>query len=268
MEHNFTISSLSLIKDTVCSFWQVHRCDEPSINETIIPKGVIEIIFNLDPTPIHALVNNQPLTMPRCFLQGYSTAPIHLQLANSQTLFGVVLNPCVVKHIFHFPPRLFANNVFDLTSNDTAIYSLWHQLGANNNFNERVTTFTSWLIKRLPQLSERENAFNQFLHSDNDSNISVTALANLFCYSSKQLSRKIFELTGMNTEQTLLYKKYLRAIHLIHSSELSLTEIAYSSHFADQSHFIKTFKTLCQFTPHEYLQRKSNIVGHIFENVH
>lgn len=268
MENDFYIPQLPLIKDTVCAFWQVHRHNNPSLNETIIPKGVVEIIFNFEATNLYARIIQQSLTIPRCFIQGFHTCPMQLHLTDSQTFFGVVLHPTAVKYIFHFHPVEFTNCVIDLTLVDTSFYGLWHRLGEQNNFNDRVTVFTEWLFNRLPQLTEREKAFNNFLNTHSDIHLAVSEVANRFCYSSKQLSRKLYELTGLNTEQTLLYKKYLQAIHLMHYSELSLTEIAYSCQFFDQSHFIKTFKSLSQITPKEYRQNKSNVKGHIFENVH
>lgn len=268
MENNFTIPQSPLIKDTVCAFWQIHRRNSPSLNETIIPKGVVEIIFSFETTKLYAIINEQSLTIPRCFVQGFHTCPVQLHLADRQTFFGVILHPTAAKHIFHFHPVEFTNCVIDLTLTDTSFYTLWHRLGEQDRFNDRVTVFTDWLIKKLPQLTEREKAFNNFLNTHSDIHLSVSDIANRFCYSSKQLSRKLFELTGLNTEQTLLYKKYLQAVHLMHYSELSLTKIAFSCHFYDQSHFIRTFKSLSQLTPKEYRQRKSNISGHIFENVH
>lgn len=268
MENSFTIPHSPLIRDTVCAFWQVHRHNSPSLDETIIPKGVVEIIFSFETTKLYARINQQTLTIPRCFVQGFHTCPVQLQLADRQTFFGVTLHPTAAKHIFRLHPVEFTNCVIDLTLTDTSFYRLWHHLGEQDSFGERVTVFTEWLIKRLPQLTEREKVFNNFLNEHSDIHLSVSDVAKRFCYSPKQLSRKLFELTGLNTEQTLLYKKYLRAVHLIHHSELSLTEIAYSCHFYDQSHFIRTFKSLSQLTPKEYRLRKSNIEGHIFEIVH
>ena len=63
---------------------------------------------------------------------------------------------------------------------------------------------------------------------------------------------KISELTGMNAEQFLLYKKYLHSVHLIHTTNLSLTDITYHSNFADQSHFIKGFKQFTGDTPENF----------------
>ena len=97
--------------------------------------------------------------------------------------------------------------------------------------------------------------------------MSVSKLSELLCYSPRHLSRKLRELTGMNTEEILLYKKYLQAVNLIHHSGLSLTQVGYACHFADQSHFIKTFKSFALLTPKEYKNRRSAIAGHIYENV-
>lgn len=267
MNNNFTIPQSSLTRDIVCSFWEVSRHNEPSLQETIIPKGIVEIIFSFETTPLYVSINNRTQNIPRCFVQGFHTYPIHLNLFHTNTFFGVILNPASVKHIFNFHPSEFTNCVIDLSLIDISFYSLWHRLGEQKSFNDRVNVFTEWLMKRIPQLTDREKAFDIFLKTNTDAHLSVNDLASRFCYSTKQLSRKLYELTGLNTERTLLYKKYLHAVHLIHSTNLSFTEIAYSCHFYDQSHFIKTFKSLSQISAKEYRQRKARLEGHIFEIV-
>lgn len=267
MENYFTIPQSPLIKDTVCSFWQLQSQNHQALIETVLPKGIIEVIFSFETTKLYARVNEQSLSVPRCFIQGFLTSPVQLKYTNNHTIFGVVLSPTAIKHIFHVHPYEFANSFIDLTLIDRSVYALWHRLGEQNSFDDRVTTFTAWLKQRLPQFTDREMAFNDFLKMRGDTHFTVSEIASHFCYSPKQLSRKLNELTGMNTEQTLRYKKYLQAVHLMHSSELSLTKIAYSCHFSDQSHLIKVFKSLSQITPTEYRQRKSHIEGHIFENV-
>lgn len=268
MDNNFAIPQSPIIQDSVCSFWQIHRSNYPSLNETIIPKGVVEIIFSFESNKLYARINDHSQTIPRCFIQGFHTSPIQLQLAGQQTFFGVVLNPTAVKYIFHFHPMEFTNCAIDLTLVDPAFNSLWHCLGEQISFHDRVKVFTDWLFKRLPHLTEREKKFNNFLYTHNNIHLPVSNIASQFCYSSKQLSRKLHELTGLNTEQILLYKKYLQAVHLMHFSEFSLTDIAYSCHFYDQSHFIKTFKSLSHLAPKEYRQKKSSLIGHILEYVH
>ena len=102
MNNSFAIPQPPFIKDIVCSFWEVRRHNEPSLQETIIPKGIVEIIFSFETTPLHVSINNRTQTIPRCFVQGFHTCPIQLNLANTHTFFGVVLNPTTIKHIFNF----------------------------------------------------------------------------------------------------------------------------------------------------------------------
>lgn len=268
MQNHFAIPQSPLVKDTICAFWQTHRQNDPAVNETIIPnKGVVQIIFSFETAPVRARINNQTLNLPRYFVSGIHTIPIQLHLSGWQTYFGVVLYAAAARHILKFQPVEFSNCCIDLTLVDTSFQSLWNCLGEQKNFADRVIIFTRWMAERLPRLTGREQAFNSFLQDHTTRPLAVSHLAKQFCYSSKQLSRKLYELAGMNTEQVLLYKKYLQAVHLMHTSQLSLTEIAYSCHFSDQSHFIKTFKTLSQLTPNEYRQRKSDLPGHIFHNV-
>lgn len=268
MENNFTIPQTVPVKDWVHAFWQTKRQNKIFSRETIIPKGTVEIIFNFyDTADFYAQLNKEVFHLPKCFIQGFHTSPIQIYLGIQQTFFGVVLHTAAAKYILGFPAGEFANSCIDLALIDVSFNSLWHRLAEQNTFDERITVFSDWLLQRLPELSSRDLAFNEFLNTHTNNDLSVAATAQWFCYSPRQLSRKLQELTGMNTEQTLLYKKYLHALHLIHHSNLSLTEIAYACNFSDQSHFIKTFKTFTMLAPNEYKQRKSNITGHFFENV-
>ena len=268
MQNYFAIPQSPLVKDTVCVFWQTHRQNIPPVKEIILPKGVVEFIFSFETPQILASIHNRTFNLPKCFVRGFNTVPIQLHLSGRQTYFGVVLHAAATRHILKAQPVEFLNCCIDLKLVDASFDSLWNCLAEQTNFDDRVAIFSSWLISRHPYLTDREQAFNRFLHDPMITPLSVSHLAKQFCYSSKQLSRKLYELTGMNTEQTLLYKKYLQAVQLMHTSQMSLTEIAYSCHFSDQSHFIKTFKGLSQLTPNEYRQQKSIVPGHILSNVH
>ena len=255
------------ISDIVLTFWQAERTDVFSCLETILPKGVVEVIFNFESPEFLAIINNQSFTIPKCFIQGFHTQPVRLLLPEKQTFFGAVFYPSVAKHLFQYNIGEYSNCILDLTLLDTSFNTLWHKMAEQKTFDERVKIFSNWLLKNNPDLNDREKAFNTFLTLNSKIHLTVPELAKYFCYSPKQLSRKIFEITGMNTEQTLLYKKYLLAVDLMHYSDLSLTEISYKCNFADQSHFTKTFKSLASLTPKEYKNRKSNIKAHLLENV-
>jgi AraC-like DNA-binding protein len=179
----------------------------------------------------------------------------------------VQFHPFAVRHFFRAPACEFTNIAIDLTLLDPSFNSLWHQLAEKKTFNERVAIITGWMESKIIEAVPQEQLLNFFLESNGLQNLSVTDLAKELCYSTRHLSRKIYELTKMNTEQLLLYKKYLHSVHLIHHTDLTLTAIAYRSNFADQAHFIKSFQSFAKITPGEYRKTKSFVQGHIFKNV-
>lgn len=255
------------LKDAVQFFWQVNR-NNSFRQESIVPKGVVEIVFNFFPeTKFIGKLYNKSFKMPKCFIQGYHYNTIELALPESQFLFGVVLQTAATKHILKIPAGEFAGQCIDLTEVDASFSTLWHQLAEKKTFSEKVAHFSLWLLKRLPCLTLREQALNDMLTLKNEMPLSVSDISEWLCYSPRNLCRVFHELTGMNTEQTLLYLKYLKAVNLIHYSGLSLTEIAYDCEFSDQSHFIKVFKMFTALTPNEYKNMKSEITGHYFESV-
>jgi AraC-like DNA-binding protein len=267
LSYNYYIPAEPAIGNTIHSIWQVDHAT--SFNkEYIIPKGIVEIIFNFNPgTPIVAQLNNSQYSLPNCFINGFNTSPILLQLPKQQFFFGVLFQPLAIKKIFGTHAFEFSDTTVDLTLINPSFRSLWHQLGEQSSFDNRVKVFLDWAKMNFIDCQPQEQLINKFLYAPNQHDLSVKELANSLCYSPRHLSRKIFEATGMNTEEILLYKKYLHAVHLIHHTDLALTAIAYQSQFSDQSHFIKSFKHYAKMTPGEYKRNKSSVKGHLYKDV-
>ena len=258
-----------ILRNAVQRFWQLDRRGGQSIRETIIPKGTVEIIFNLhkDVAAIPALIGGRDYNVPRCFISGYHTVPICLEIPGQQLFFGVYVNPTALKKIFRIQGKDYANHCIDLTLVDPSMNSLWHRLAEQKTFGERISVFTDWVIKRLPDTSRHEQLFDDFLTNISKTPASAEEVSKMLCYSPRHLSRKLHELTAMNLEQTIIYKRYLQAINLMHHSQMLLTEIAHACDFSDQSHFTKTFRSYAQMKPSEYRAAKSHVSGHIFQNV-
>ena len=193
--------------------------------------------------------------------------PIQVRLPKQQVFFGVLFQPLAIKKIFGSPAGAFSDITVDLTLLDPGFHSLWHQLAEEESFDDRVSVFLQWVKRNAIMWQPQDQLINHFLYAANHHGISVNALASSLCYSPRHLSRKIFEATGMNIEEILLYKKYLHALHLVHHTELPLTAIAYQSQFSDQSHFIKSFKAFTKMTPGAYRRNKSAVKGHLYKDV-
>jgi AraC-like DNA-binding protein len=267
MISNFYIPQSPHLKNSIRSFWEVEGQSAFKF-ENIMPKGIIEIIFNFsDCNSIGATLKDKQYTVQKCFINGFNTTPVKLNLPFRHEFFGVQLQPTAIKHILGVPSKEFTDDIVELLSINYDFENLWEELAEHNNFDERVAVFCRFVQKKLIEPPPQERLLNNFLNDVNQHCLSVKDLANTICYSPRHLSRKIFEATGVNTEEVLLYKKYLHALHLIHHSNLSLTDIAYQSNFSDQSHFIKTFKAFGKITPGDYKRQKGRVIGHVYEDV-
>ena len=257
----------SIFRSAIHSIWQLNG-HTPFQKEQILPKGIVEIIFNFSGgAPIPVKMNGRTSHLGNCFINGLNKAPINLLLPEKQVFLGVMLRPFAVKKIIGAPAGLFADDTVDLTLIDTSFNSLWHQLAELDDFDARVTVLTNWARAKDIDLAPQEDMLNDFLYAPGQHTLSVSQLAGSVCYSTRQLSRKLLEATGMNAEELLVYKKYLHALGLIHTSHMTLTEIAYESNFSDQSHFIRAFKSFTSIKPGEYRQKKSYVKGHMYEDV-
>lgn len=266
MNWNIYLPQTPYLQNVMQVLWQA---DGFPVNqqETIIPKGVVEIIFDFGESRAIQFQFPAQNQLPQVFINGFNSAPIRLQHPRGQVLLGVHLHSTVIKSLFGIPPQEFANRTVDMTLIDACFHRLWHQMAEQTSFAQRVAIIVNWLESKKVEVQAQEKMLQHFLIKPDQVGQSVTSLAKSLCYSSRHLSRKIYALTDMNTEELLCYKKYLYSIQLMHATDFSLTEIAHECNFVDQSHFIKTFKAFAQLTPGEYRAKKSQVPGHLYENV-
>jgi AraC family transcriptional regulator len=95
------------------------------------------------------------------------------------------------------------------------------------------------------------NKIRDFLN-DTKEDYSLTELATMLNIHPVHLSRNFSLYFKCNLGEYLRTIKVQKAIALLSETDLSLTEIALQCNFADQSHFIRSFKAQQQITPSEY----------------
>src|SRR5206468_5751722 len=132
-------------------------------HEHIIPKGIVEIIFNFsDGSPAAAHMGDRQFHLSGCFINGFNTLPLLIQLPERQIFFGVQLKPLAVKKILGIPAGEFSDMIVDLTLLDSTFHSLWHQLAEQNNFENRVSVLSAWMEQNLPGWLPQEKMINNF----------------------------------------------------------------------------------------------------------
>ena len=125
----------------------------------------------------------------------------------------------------------------------------------------------------INQLKEEKSDKEQYHHLDNakqiflrhivssimknisDKEYSVETLASDMCLTSGHLNRKIKSITGLTSQQYILRVRMEYAKHLlVHSPEITISQIAYNCGFEDAASFSRAFKRTYDRTPSQVRQ--------------
>jgi AraC family transcriptional regulator len=92
----------------------------------------------------------------------------------------------------------------------------------------------------------------EYLHENWDQTVSLQDLSDATRVHPVTISRYFPRYFSSTIGSYMRKLKVERALHLIKTSDASLTQIAYECGFYDQSHFIRTFRNLTGFNPIQY----------------
>ncbi len=172
-------------------------------------------------------------------------------------VFGVYLYPFAARQLFNLSAKELSNQMPDLTSAlGQKGKELEEQMFLAGNNQARYQIFSVFLEHQFhgqePEKHPALTAVKHVIHSKNT--YPVRKLAEHFNLSERQFERKFKEYSGFTP------KKYMRIVRFgeacKHYSEPSscktLTEIALSCGYYDQSHFIKEFKTFSGYHPSDF----------------
>ncbi|GEM_PF-1878823 len=103
------------------------------------------------------------------------------------------------------------------------------------------------------------NGFFGFVLSDlTDRDFTLSDLSNQLSISPSQLCRSLRQKLQVSPMRLIQDIRLLHGVELLDKSELSITEIAYSSGFCDQAHFCRSLKKVFGCTPSDYRKASFN----------
>ncbi|NUM31942.1 MAG: helix-turn-helix transcriptional regulator [Bacteroidetes bacterium] len=264
---NIYIPSDKVEEKFIKNIWRIDEFHLRETKETILPKGTVEIIFNLSDKIIYlnSAFNNM-VNLPSCFVNGINSKPFNLIKSGPQLFLGIQLTAIGLKGLFNVSVKDFMDNVVDGSQVCRSLYILCDKLFSKKTFDEQVEIIRKWLWNKISASKHYKtiNRFHNIFYSQNSKNLSVAELSNKNLMTDRHLRRIAVEWLGMNTESFLLYNKYLSSLQLLHNSNKTLTEIGLECGYFDQSHFIREFKSYTELTPGEYKAFNSTLPGHIF----
>lgn len=91
-------------------------------------------------------------------------------------------------------------------------------------------------------------------------NISNDEIGQQFNYHENYLNKQVMKYTGKSIHQYLLSFRISKAVDMLSSTDMTISEIADATGFNDIHHFSKTFRQKTGFSPSELRSSKQNIV--------
>ncbi len=246
--------------------WRLSEEDLQTRKEIILPKGTVEVIFNFS----EAVTYFKPaytteIKLPIVFVNGVNFTPFELIKTGDQKFIGIQLNSIGLRLLFNISPKELNNTVCNGVEVCSNLYHLADELFHEKMFDHQVQIILSWIRKKITwdRFQHAIIRAQKLLSYYCASNLTVKQLSSNVGLSERQLWRVSQDWLGMNTEEFILYSKYLSSLYLLHHSTQNLTAIGLQAGYYDQSHFIREFKSYTNLTPRQYRGASSEYPGHI-----
>ncbi|WP_347175366.1 AraC family transcriptional regulator [Polaribacter uvawellassae] len=149
----------------------------------------------------------------------------------------------VMNKIFLESKNVMANSQLSI---DSLLVNLFSTL-KNDSFKTK-TTIPHWV-----------NRLKEILHYQPEVSTSLNHLSSLLNIHPVHLSREFPKYFKTTIGNYIRKQKVNKAIPLILSKKLSMTEVCYECGFYDQSHFISSFKRIYGETPLQFFKKTSNV---------
>ncbi|MFC6101986.1 helix-turn-helix transcriptional regulator [Olivibacter domesticus] len=203
--------------------------------------------------------------LPIIYLYGQTTTCSQILSPASFQAIGVYFYPHALKSVFGLDAWELTDNCLDLTLFSTLKeYNLIERLLNLSGVSQRIEVLCDYLYKLiLLHNSGVDNKMKYTLANIKGigKNLSLKQLQQDLGWSERTLERKFKEQVGISPKSFAKITQFQMALNMLRSENYSkLTDVAYENFYADQSHFIRSFKEFTSLTPNQYLRNSEELV--------
>lgn len=236
-------------------YYWILKDDAPMpVSERTLPVGCIQLVFHKGK---QLLSLKEKVLQPKTFISGQCFGFSDVCSTGEIGMIAVVFQPYAAKAFLRFPLELFfGQNVSAEDIEDKELSELAKKVEDTPEDEACIRLIEIFLIHRLIELSDfrLERVSAALLEVNRQPQISISRLAEISCWSSKQFSRVFTEYVGATPKDFMRIVRMQRALYKMQCNPtLPLVQVAYECGFADQSHMIKEFKLFSGYTPTEYM---------------
>lgn len=213
----------------------------------IYADGYPGIVISVTESPFIMKPKNKKLS--DFYLYGQTLKPIEMVTRGKFSMLIYKLQPFAVYHLFGISPGELNDDCFDLTK-------FVKKVPASIEEQATIKFMYEFLESKLEEAAGDLNASILMATSiiiESKGDISINEVAQKVFLTERTFERQFSRQTGLGPKQFADIVKFNFSIGKVAGKEnQSLTEIGYESGYADQSHFIRSFKKFVGTTPREF----------------
>ena len=221
--------------------------------------GYPGIMFQQSSNGFYLLPKKKKLS--ELFLYGQTIAPVSLDVQGPYRFIVLQLYPFASKYLLNINPRTLNDECYDLLSTQQVDASVYLQrLKATNSLKTQsqiLTELAAALIDAhaVPPNDSIQKAIIIIIQQKGQ--IKIKDILHQVYLTERTFERHFRTEVGLSPKQFARIIQFQCSLNQLHTSNFDkLTEVGLDSGFADQSHFIRTFKKYTGQTPSFYLKNQ------------
>jgi AraC-like DNA-binding protein len=252
------------LRDYVEYFWTLDSTKGQSdpLKFATIADGSPGLIFQVSSSGFAYQDEKQ---LPAIYLYGQTTACSQILLPSNFQTIGVYFYPHALKSVFGLDAWELTDNCLDLTLFSTLKeYNLTERLLNLSCASQRIEVLCSYLYKLIVLHNNGVDDKVKYMLANIKNmheNLPLRHLRQDLGWSERTLERKFKEQVGISPKLFTKITQFQKALNILRSENYHrLTDVAYENFYADQSHFIRSFKEFTSLTPNQYLRNSKELV--------
>ncbi|SFD23623.1 AraC-type DNA-binding protein [Chitinophaga sp. CF118] len=250
-----------VLQSFVRCFWTLEGNAKPALSQVFgsLVDGRPGLIFQ-DAAAGTLIMEDKQL--PDLFLYGQTTKHTEIMAAGTFRATGVMFHPHALKSVFGMNAAELTNSCIDPDQVSVKkSKGLSMKLAEASSVEEQVKILKSYLQTQISNKRAHitgivEYAVSQILTSNG--NISLKDLQEDLQITEKSLERKFKDHVGIPPKLFSGICRYQASLHQLRNNQYNkLSDIAYENDYADQSHFIRSFKKYTGCSPFQFQKQFS-----------
>jgi AraC-like DNA-binding protein len=239
--------------------YYIYRSEtDVSFKDTVFPSGCVEIIFNLGTGKWQTATGDHFVTTPSIELWGQIIRPLTVRSIGKNTMLGIRFYPHAAAFFLNDKVDLFNDKVVDFGDVSGITAAMLHaKLMDTADWDIRIGLVEAYLVERLSLYRNKfrrialvSQVLNELQREDFFDNIDNVATR--YGITSRYLQKLFLQYTGLTPKLYSKINRFQNSLTLVTKKDISLTAVAHTCGYFDQSHFIREFKSFTGLTPSSY----------------